>query len=79
MYGVVVEVRIPIIVPNIEIAYHNNYTFQIDNVLMQKMQGSLIAVKIDINNEVGVTVRVEGQDVDVLMVDNVKMQSKSKF
>jgi len=46
---------------------------------MQKMQGSLIAVKIDINNEVGVTVRVEGQDVDVLMVDNVKMQSKSKF
>jgi len=74
-----VEVRVPVTVPNIEIACYDNHTFQIDNGLMQKMQGGLIAVRINVNNEVGVTVRVEGQDVDVSMVDNVKVQSKSKF
>jgi len=79
MHGVVAEVRILVTVSNIEIACHNNHTFQIDNVLMQKMQGGLIAVRIDINNKVGVIVRVEGQDIDVLIVDNVKAQSKSKF
>jgi len=46
---------------------------------MQKVQGSLIAVRININDEVDVMVRVEGQDIDVLVVDNIKMQSKSKF
>jgi len=79
MYGIVVEVRVLVTVPNIEIAYHNNRTFQIDNGLMYKMQDSLIAVRIDVNNEVDVMVSIEGQDVNILIVDNVKVQSKSKL
>ena len=73
------EVRVPVTVPNIEIAYHDNCTFQIDNGLIYKMQDSLIAVRIDVNNEVDVMVSIEGQDVNVLIVDNVKVQSKSKL
>jgi len=79
MYGVVAEVRVPVTVPNVEVAHYNNRIFQIDNSLTQKVQGSLIAVKIYVNNEVGIMVRVEGQDIDISMVDNVEAQSKSKF
>ena len=43
------------------------------------MQGSLIAVRIDVNNEVNVTVRIEDQNIDVSVVDNVEAQSKSKL
>lgn len=43
------------------------------------MQGSLIAVKVDVNNEVNIVVRVKGQDTDVMVIDDVKLQSKSKL
>jgi len=39
----------------------------------------LIAVRINVNNEVNVMVGIEGQDVDVSVVDNVEAQSKSKL
>jgi len=79
MDGMVLEVGVPVIVPNIEIICHDNHTFQINDSLMQKMQGSLIAVRIDVNNEVNVTVRIEDQNIDVSVVDNVEAQSKSKL
>jgi len=79
MYEMVSEVRVPVTVPNVEVTCHNDCTFQIDNGLTHKIQGSLIAIRIDVNNEVDVTVKVEGQDIDVSMIDNVKTQSKSKL
>ena len=63
MYRMVSEVRVPITVPNVEVACHDYHIFQIDNGLTHKMQGGLIAVRIDVNNEVDITVRVEGQDM----------------
>ena len=39
----------------------------------------MIAVRVDVNNEVDIVVRVEGQDVNVSVVDNVSVQSKSKL
>jgi len=39
----------------------------------------LIAVRVDVNNEVDIVVRVEGQDTDVMVIDDVKPQSKSKL
>jgi len=39
----------------------------------------LIAVGVDVNNEVDIAVGVEGQDTDVLVIDDVEAQSKSKL
>ena len=40
---------------------------------------SLIAVGVDVNNEVDIAVGVEGYDIDILVIDNVEAQSKSKL
>jgi len=39
----------------------------------------LIAVGVDVNNEVDIAVGVEGYDIDILVIDNVEAQSKSKL
>jgi len=43
------------------------------------VQGNLIAVGVDVNNEVDIAVRVEGQDTDVSVINNVKPQSEFKL
>jgi len=43
------------------------------------VQGSLIAVGIDVDNEVGNAVGVEGQDTDIAVINNVESQGKSKL
>jgi len=41
--------------------------------------GVTIVTGVDVNNEVDIVVRVEGQDVDISVIDDVEVQSESKL
>ena len=43
------------------------------------MNGSLIAVGIDVDYKVGIMVTVKCKDVDVFVIDNVEPHCKSHF
>jgi len=70
---------IPVTVSDVKVIYHDNRIVQVDSVLLKEVDGSLIAVGIDIDYEVGITVAVKCKDIDVSVIDNVKPHYKSHF
>ena len=77
MDRVVIEVRIPITVPDVEVTSHDYSVFNVSNVVMQCLQGYLLTIGVDVDNEVDVLVIMEHQDVDVLMINNISIDGES--
>jgi len=40
--------------------------------LAEEMKSSLIAIEVDFDHKVGVTIAIEYQNVDILIVNNIK-------
>lgn len=59
MYRVVMGKRVPVTIPNVEIACHNDCIVQVDEALQEELESSLITVGVDVDHEVGVLVTVK--------------------
>jgi len=60
MSGVIRVVWIPVVVSYIEITCHNYGIVQVDDVLIKEMESILIAIGINVDDEVCALVSVEG-------------------
>jgi len=72
MDKVMVVVWVPVAVSYVEVTCHDYCVVQVDDVLAQEASSRLITVGIDIDNEVHVMVVMEGQDINIPVVDNVE-------
>ena len=71
--------RIPVTVSDIKVTCHDNCIVQVNGVLLEEVEHSLIAIRIYVNNEVSIPVTVKRKDVDIPVVDNVKSHCESHF
>jgi len=60
MNGVMGVIWIPVIVSYIEITYHDHGIVQVDDILIKEMESILIAIEINVDDEVCGLVSVEG-------------------
>jgi len=63
---------IPITISDVKITCYDNCIVQVDGILAEEMKSSLIAIKVDVDHKVGVTITMECHNADVPMVDNIK-------
>ena len=71
--------RIPVTVSDIKVTCHDNCIIQVNGVLSEEVERSLIAIGIYVNNKVSIPVTVKCKDVDIPVVDNVKLHCESHF
>ena len=70
---------IPVTVSDVKVTYYDNHIVRVDSILLEEVNGSLIAVGIDVDYKVGIMVTVKCKDVDVFVIDNVEPYCKSHF
>jgi len=56
----VMEIWIPVIVPYVKVACHDDSVIQVDNVLTKELKSSLVAIGVDIDHKVNILFIVEG-------------------
>jgi len=72
MHGIMVGEWVPITISNVEITCHDDGIIQVDDILAKEMKSSLIAIRVYVDHKVDNMVTMECQNVDILMVDNIK-------
>ena len=72
MYRIVVNVWIPITISYVKITCYDNCIVQVNNILAEKVESSLIAIRINVDHKVYVMVIMECQNIDIPVVDNIK-------
>jgi len=65
------KVEVLVAVPNVEVTCHNNCNSYVSCIVTGSLQGCLIAVRVDIDNEVSILIVVECYDVDVMVIYEV--------
>jgi len=58
--GIVMEIWIPVIIPYVEVACHDDSVIQVDNVLTKELKSSLVVIGVDIDHKVNILFIVEG-------------------
>jgi len=71
MGRVMLEIRVPIAVSYVKIPCQDYCVIYICYVLTKDLKSSLIAIWVYVNHEVYVSVIMEDQDIDIMVVDNV--------
>ena len=56
----VMEIWIPVIVPYVKVACHDDSVIQVDNVLTKELKSSLVVIGVDIDHDVDILFIVEG-------------------
>jgi len=59
MYGVVMDERVLAAIPNVEITCHNDCAVQVNSILLEKMKGGLITIRVNVDHEVDIMIAVE--------------------
>jgi len=60
MNRMVMKVWIPVTIPYVEVAYYDNSIVQVDNILTEELESVVVAVRVDIDNEVDILINVKG-------------------
>jgi len=68
---VILDVRIPIAISDVEVACHDYRVFDISYVVLQYSESCLIAVKVNVNDEIDILPIVEIDDIDISVVYKV--------
>ena len=71
MDGVILDVRIPVAISDIEVTCHDYRVSNISYVVSQYSEGCLIAVRVNVNDEIDILPIVEINDVDISVVYKV--------
>jgi len=69
--GVILDVRIPVAISDVEVACHDYRVSDISYVVSQYSEGCLIAIRVNVNDEIDILPIVEIDDVDILVVYKV--------
>ena len=72
MDEVVPKIRVLVTISYVKITCYDYHIVQINNILVQEIQSSLIAIRINVDYEVSAIVVIEGQNIDVMVIDNIK-------
>ena len=67
----VLDVRIPVTVSDVEVACHDYRVSDVSYIVLQYLEGCLIAVRVDINDEIDILSIVEIDDINISMVYKV--------
>jgi len=79
MSRVVMVARVPVAIPDVEVACYDDSFIQASDVVTQYVKGSLVAVGVYVDYKAGILVIVEGNDVDVTVVDNIELEEESEL
>ena len=71
MDGVILDVRIPVAISDVEVTCHDYHVSDVSYIVSQYSEGCLIAVRININHEIDILSIVEIDDIDISMVYKV--------
>jgi len=74
---VVLEIGVLVAISYIKIPCQDYCIIYICHILSENLEGSLIVIWVYVNHIVCVSVIMEDQDIDIVVVDDVKSQSKS--
>jgi len=69
--GVILDVQIPVAISDVEVACHNYCVSDVSYIVSQYLEGCLIAVRVNVNDEIDILSIVEIDDIDVSMVYKV--------
>jgi len=50
---------IPITISNVKVICYNDCIVQVDNILVEEMKSSLIAIRVDVDHKAGVAIAME--------------------
>ena len=76
MDGMVMEVGVPVTIPNVEVTSHDYCVFYVHHVVAEVLQGYLVAIWVSVDDKVYVSIIVEDQEIYVLVVDNIWSEGK---
>ena len=79
VHGMMIGEWIPITISNVKVTCYNDCIVQVDNILVEEMKSSLIAIRVDVDHKAGVAIAMECQNVDISMVNNIGSQHESHF
>ena len=71
MDGVILDVRIPVAISDVEVACHDYRVSDVSYIVSQYSEGCLIAVRVNVNDEINILSIVKINNIDILMVYKV--------
>jgi len=71
------EIGVLVTISYVEIPYQDYCVIYICYILSENLEDSLIVIWVYVNHVVCVLVIMKGQDVDIVVVDDIKLQSES--
>ena len=71
MYGMILDVRIPVAISDVEVTCHDHRASDVSCIVSKYLKGRLITVRINVDDEIDILSVVEVDDVDVPVVYEV--------